>query len=96
MGNTSLPKGCIADYTRLSSGAYAPFWLPFDELVSDGGRDPESGQVSLHSLLDHPPYAPARLERTLVWPAEAPPVPESVAKLFTGVRVEPGRLTGTP
>src|SRR5207248_9871748 len=52
--NSSLPKGCIADYTRLSSGAYAPFWLPFDELVSGGGHDPESGQVSLHSLLDQP------------------------------------------
>jgi len=52
-------------------------------------------EPALHSLLDHPPYAPARLERTLVWPAEAPPVPESVAELFTGVRVEPGRITGT-
>jgi len=54
LGNSSLPKGCIADYTRLSSGAYAPIWLPFDELVSGGGRDPESGQLSLHSLLDQP------------------------------------------
>jgi hypothetical protein len=54
LGNTPLPKGCIADYTRLSSGAYAPIWLPFDELVSGGGRDPESGQVTLHALLDQP------------------------------------------
>ena len=54
LGNTSLPKGCIADYTKLASGAYAPIWLPFGELVSSGGRDLESGQVSLLSLLDQP------------------------------------------
>ena len=54
LGNTSLPKGCIADYTRLASGAYAPIWLPFGELVSGGGRDLESGQASLLSLLDQP------------------------------------------
>jgi hypothetical protein len=54
LGNTSLPMGCIGDYTRLESGAYAPFWLPFGELVSGGGRDSENGQVSLHSLLDQP------------------------------------------
>jgi len=52
--NTSLPKGCIADYTRLAGGAYAPIWLPFGELVSSGGRDPESEQVSLLSLLNQP------------------------------------------
>ncbi len=54
LGNTSLPMGCIADYTKLSSGAYVPIWLPFDELVSVGGRDPEDGQASLPSLLDQP------------------------------------------
>jgi hypothetical protein len=52
--NTSLPQGGIADYTKLSSGAYAPIWLPFGELVSGGGRDPECGQASLLSLLDQP------------------------------------------
>jgi hypothetical protein len=52
--NTSLPQGGIADYTKLSSGAYAPIWLPFGELVSAGGRDPEGGQASLLSLLDQP------------------------------------------
>jgi len=52
--NTSLPMGCIADYTRLTSGAYAPIWLPFGELVSSGGRDPEGGLASLLSLLDQP------------------------------------------
>jgi hypothetical protein len=46
--------GCIADYSKLSSGAYAPIWLPFGELVSGGGRDPEGGQASLFSLLDQP------------------------------------------
>lgn len=54
LGNTSLPTGCIADYTRLAGSAYAPIWLPFDELVSSGGRDPEGGQVSLLSLLNQP------------------------------------------
>jgi hypothetical protein len=54
LGNTSLPKGCIADNTKLSSGAYAPIWLPFGEMVSSGGRDLESGHVSLLSLLDQP------------------------------------------
>ncbi len=54
LGNTSCPMGCIADYSRLASGAYAPIWLPFGELVSDGGRDLEGGQVSLLSLLDQP------------------------------------------
>src|SRR5207244_13191336 len=54
LGNTSLPKGCIADYTRLASGAYAPIWLQFGELVSGGGRDLESGLVSLLSFLDQP------------------------------------------
>jgi hypothetical protein len=54
LGNTSLPTGCLADYTKLASGAYAPIWLPFGELVSSGGRDPENGQVPLLSLLDQP------------------------------------------
>lgn len=52
--NTSLPQGGIADYTKLSTGAYAPIWLPFGELVSGGGRDPEDGLASLLSLLDQP------------------------------------------
>jgi hypothetical protein len=52
--NTSLPRGCIADYTRLAGGAYAPIWLPFGELVSGGNRDPGCGQASLLSLLDLP------------------------------------------
>ena len=52
--NTSLPQGGIADYTKLSSGAYAPIWLPFSELVSGGGHDPEDGRSSLLSLLDQP------------------------------------------
>jgi hypothetical protein len=52
--NTSLPQGGIADYTKLSSGAYAPIWLPFGELISGGGRDPADGRASLLSLLDQP------------------------------------------
>ena len=52
--NTSLPTGCITDYTKLTSGTYAPIWLPFGDLVSGGGRDLESDQVSLLSLLDQP------------------------------------------
>jgi hypothetical protein len=54
LGNTSLPKGCIADYTRLAGGVYAPIWLPLGELVSSGGRDLKGGQASLLSLLDQP------------------------------------------
>jgi hypothetical protein len=54
LGNTSLPTGCIADYTRLASSAYASIWLPFGELISFDGRDPESGQTSLLSLLNQP------------------------------------------
>ncbi len=54
LGNTSLPRGCIADYTRLAGGAYAPIWLSFGELVSGGDRDPGCGQASLLSLLDLP------------------------------------------
>ncbi len=54
LGNTSLPMGCIADYTRLASGAYAPIWLPLGELVSSGGRDLKGGRASLLSLLDQP------------------------------------------
>ncbi len=52
--NTSLPQGGIADYTKLSSGVYASIWLPFGELVSGGGRDPEDGLASLLALLDQP------------------------------------------
>jgi Replication-relaxation len=52
--HTSLPTGCIADYTKLASGAYARIWLPFGELVSIGGRDLKGGQTSLLSLLDQP------------------------------------------
>jgi hypothetical protein len=54
LDNTSLPTGCLADYTKLASSAYAPIWLPFGEMVSSGGRDPESGHVPLLSLLDQP------------------------------------------
>jgi hypothetical protein len=52
--NTSRPMGCIADYSRLASGAYAPIWLPFGELVSSGGRDLKGGEESLLSLLNQP------------------------------------------
>ena len=52
--NTSLPQGGIADYTKLSSGAYASIWLPFGELVSGGGCDPEDGLASLFDLLEQP------------------------------------------
>jgi hypothetical protein len=54
LANTSLPKGYIADYTKLANGAYAPIWLPFGELITSSGRDLESGQMSLLSLLDQP------------------------------------------
>jgi hypothetical protein len=53
-GNASLPTGCITDFTRLIGGAYDSIWLPFSELVASGGRELESSQVSLLSLLDQP------------------------------------------
>jgi hypothetical protein len=45
----------------------------------------------LHPLLDHPPLAPRRSSRELVWPSEAPPVGPDIAALFSGVKVESGR-----
>jgi hypothetical protein len=52
--NTSLPTGCIADFTSLASGVYASIWLPFRDLISNGGRNLESSLTSLLSLLDQP------------------------------------------
>jgi hypothetical protein len=54
LGNTSLPTGCITDFTRLTGGVYASIWLPFSELVASGGRELEGNRVSLLSLLDKP------------------------------------------
>ena len=45
---------------------------------------------ALHPLLDEPKFAPRRSPRTLVWPAEAPPVAPEIAELFAGVRIESG------
>ena len=44
----------------------------------------------LHPVLDLPPFAPRRLEATLVWPLEAPMLDASVHRLFREVRIESG------
>jgi adenylate cyclase len=46
-------------------------------------------------LLDQAPFGPPVTPMTLVWPSEAPPVPDDVAALFAAVRVESGRPTPT-
>src|SRR5205085_8969007 len=45
----------------------------------------------LHPLLDREPFAPRRLDATLVWPLEAPMMSPSVFALFRDVRIESGR-----
>ena len=50
----------------------------------------------LHPLLDHPPLAPRRSARVLVWPSEAPPVSPEIAALFADVRVELGQGAVSP
>jgi tetratricopeptide (TPR) repeat protein len=50
---------------------------------------------ALHTLLDEELFAPRRSARTLVWPAEAPPVPPEIAELFADVRVESGKPSPT-
>jgi serine/threonine protein kinase/tetratricopeptide (TPR) repeat protein len=47
--------------------------------------DPE-----LHALLDAPPFAPRRMDATLVWPLEAPPIDRARFRLFREVRIESG------
>ena len=50
---------------------------------------------ALQPLLDQPQFGPRVSQRTLVWPAEAPPVPKEIAALFTDVRIESGLPTST-
>ena len=52
--------------------------------------DPE-----LHALLDREPFAPRRLDATLVWPLEAPPIDDAQRALFKDVRVESGVPKGS-
>jgi TolB-like protein/Flp pilus assembly protein TadD len=44
----------------------------------------------LHPLLDRPPFAPRRLEATLVWPLEAPMIDRARFVLFREVKIESG------
>jgi len=50
---------------------------------------------SLHPLADVPPFAPRRLEATLVWPLESPMIDRSRWKLFREVRIESGIPEGS-
>ena len=50
---------------------------------------------ALHALADLPPFAPRRIDRTLVWPLEAPMLRRSTFKLFREVRIESGLPEGT-
>ncbi|HEV2105656.1 MAG TPA: tetratricopeptide repeat protein, partial [Candidatus Eisenbacteria bacterium] len=52
--------------------------------------DPEA-----HALLDREPFAPPRMDTTLVWPLEAPMIPPACHALFRDVRIESGRPTGS-
>jgi hypothetical protein len=45
-------------------------------------------EPDLRPLLEHEAFAPRRSKQTLVWPLEAPPVPDEVAELFAAVRTE--------
>jgi len=44
----------------------------------------------LHALLDAPPFAPRRLDGSLVWPLEAPMIDGARHRLFREVKVETG------
>jgi len=45
---------------------------------------------SLHPLLDRPPFAPRRCDKTLVWPLEAPMMDARVHGLFREVKIDSG------
>jgi TolB-like protein/Tfp pilus assembly protein PilF len=49
----------------------------------------------LHPLLDHAPFAPRRMDATLVWPLEAPMIDRARFRLFREVRIESGLPDGT-
>ncbi len=61
----------------------------------------DTGQISvrldpeLHPLLDHEPFAPRRMDATLVWPLEAPALDPVRRELFREVRVESGLPRGS-
>ena len=48
-----------------------------------------------HPLLGQPPCAPRKSPLTLVWPAQAPMVPESLLGLFKRICIESGKPEGT-
>jgi Flp pilus assembly protein TadD len=52
--------------------------------------DPE-----LRALLDHAPFAPRRMDATLVWPLEAPMIDRATFKLFRDVKIESGLPEGS-
>jgi len=52
--------------------------------------DPE-----LHGILDRAPFAPRRLDATLVWPLEAPMIDRARFRLFKEVRIDTGLPEGS-
>jgi len=49
----------------------------------------------LHPMLDFAPFAPRRMDATLVWPLEAPMVPASVHRLFRETKIVSGLPEGS-
>jgi hypothetical protein len=52
-------------------------------------------ESKMHPLLDYEPFAPRRMDRTLVWPLEAPMVNPAVFRVFKDVRIESGLAEGS-
>ena len=48
-------------------------------------------EPGLHPLLDRPPFAPRRMEATLIWPLEAPMIETARFAAFREVRIESAR-----
>jgi len=50
---------------------------------------------TLHAILDRAPFAPRRLDVTLVWPLEAPMIDRARFRLFKEVRIDTGLPEGS-
>ncbi|MEO6461648.1 MAG: hypothetical protein ABIP29_01080, partial [Candidatus Eisenbacteria bacterium] len=51
--------------------------------------------TALHPLLDGAPFAPRRMDVTLVWPLEAPMIDRARFRLFREVKIESGLPEGS-
>jgi hypothetical protein len=70
------PELGVAFLERPLMGGLAPTFIRMDP--------------ALHTLLDHPPFAPRLSEKTLVWPIEAPMMDRSILPLFREIRIDTG------